>query len=76
MRQIKTIRDRLNNCENFDRLVNEALANGWRLTRREILIPAAQVSGQYTYIMLYAELERGGQVPYEPHFRDDRGVSG
>lgn len=75
MKQIKTIRFRLDNAEKFDEAVNAAIGQGWRLTKREVLMPMAQANA-YTYIMLYAELEKGGEVPYVPHFRDDRGVSG
>jgi hypothetical protein len=57
MLQIKTIKNRLDNVESFDKEVNEALRDGWRLTRREVLQPAAQAI-EYTYIMLYAELEK------------------
>lgn len=75
MLQIKTIRNRLDNAKQFDEEVNAAIQAGWRLTKREVIVPAAQ-SNQYTYIMLYAELERGGFYPTGPHSRDDRGVSG
>lgn len=57
MLQIKTIKNRLDNVDNFDKVVNEALKDGWKLTRREVLQPAAQAI-EYTYIMLYAELEK------------------
>lgn len=32
--EIKTIRNRLDNAELFDNAVNEALADGWRLTQQ------------------------------------------
>lgn len=76
MLQIKTIVYRVDNAERFDEAVNKAIQSGWRLTKREVIIPKAQANNQYTYLMLYAEL---GKVDYhmtEPHFRDDRGVSG
>lgn len=57
MLQIKTIKNRLDNEEAFDQAVNEALQDGWRLTRREVLQPMAQ-SEEYTYTMLYAELAK------------------
>ena len=57
MLQIKTIKNRLYNVDDFDKEVNEAIAAGWKLTRREVLQPAAQAI-EYTYIMLYAELEK------------------
>lgn len=58
MKQIKTIKNRLDNAEDFDVAVNTALAEGWRLTKREVIRPLSQGSGHLTYIMLYAELER------------------
>lgn len=73
--QIKTIRYRLDNAEAFDEAVNDAIREGWRLTKREVLMPVTQPN-HYTYIMLYAELEKDGTAPHVPHFRDDRGVSG
>lgn len=57
MKQIKTIKNRLDNVVSFDKEVNAALAEGWTLTKREVLLPRAQTSTQYTYIMVYAELE-------------------
>lgn len=35
--KIKTIRTRLDNAETFDTEVNTALAEGWRLGRRDVL---------------------------------------
>lgn len=58
MKQIKTIKNRLDNADNFDAEVNAALADGWQLTKREVLMPTSQDRVHYTYIMLYAELER------------------
>lgn len=58
MKQIKTIACRLDNRDNFDTAVNLAITAGWELKKREVLIPKAQHNDQYTYIMLYAELER------------------
>lgn len=58
MLQIKTIRNRLDNAEAFDKEVNAALAEGWTLTKREVLMPKAQGERIQTHIMLYAELER------------------
>lgn len=54
--KIKTITSRFDSAENFDAMVNEALENGWTLTRREVLQPLAQSERCTTYIMLYAEL--------------------
>lgn len=58
MKQIKTIKNRLDNEKDFDEEVNSAISEGWVLTKREVLIPKAQAPNQYTYMMLYAELER------------------
>lgn len=56
--EIKTIVIRLDNAETFDKEVNNALADGWELLRRDVLQPLAQSDERYTYIMLYAELVR------------------
>jgi hypothetical protein len=58
MKQIKTIRYRLNNSEHFDEAVNAALAAGWELKKREVINPQAMSERCSVYIMLYAELER------------------
>lgn len=58
MKQIKTIKNRLDNAEDFDLKVNMAIADGWELKKRKVLKPAAQSEEKYTYIMLYAELEK------------------
>lgn len=57
MLQIKTITIRLDNAGDFDKRVNAALEEGWRLTRREVLQPKAQ-GATFVHIMLYAELEK------------------
>lgn len=45
----------------FDDCANEALQEGWKLIKREILQPPAQPNTGCVYFdnMLYAELERG-----------------
>lgn len=58
MKQIKTIKNRLDNSENFDKEVNKALQEGWELTRREVLQPKAQSEATRAFTMLYAELEK------------------
>jgi hypothetical protein len=58
MKQIKTIKNRLDNAASFDKEVNAALAEGWQLTKREVLQPKAQSESLQAYTMLYAELER------------------
>lgn len=44
----------------FDNCVNEALQEGWKLVKRELIQPKAQpnIGGTYFNTMLYAELER------------------
>lgn len=57
MLQIKTITYRLDNAADFDAAVNAAIAEGWHLTKREVLQPLAQPNtNQYLHTMLYAEL--------------------
>lgn len=55
MKQIKTIIKQY--ADEFDEVVNAALAEGWTLTRREVLPP---FEGERFYVVqkLYAELER------------------
>lgn len=53
MKQIKTILKGTDYLENFDAAVNKALAEGWTLTKREVLPPF-----DYYHRTLYAELER------------------
>ena len=57
MIRIKTIRKRIDNAEEFDECVNEALRDGWTLKKRTVLRPIGQQDSKYTYMMLYAELE-------------------
>ena len=58
MLEIKTIMEELHNPDEFDRRVNDALAEGWELVRRDILPN-----------MLYAELER--ETEPEEELEDD-----
>ena len=58
MKQIKTIRNRLDNAEEFDREVNVALRLGWKLKRRAVIVPRTGTGSYISYTMLYAELER------------------
>lgn len=58
MKQIKTIKNRLDNAELFDDAVNAAIEEGWQLTNRKVLPPMAMRNGDQTYGVLYAELER------------------
>lgn len=60
--KIKTIKNRLDNNEDFDIEVNEALSKGFTLTRREIILPNQPINGStFLHTMLYAEL-----VKYDP----------
>ena len=54
LRKIKTLRYQLDYAEEFDKIVNEALADGWYLVRRYTL--PSYHNG--TNIMLIAELQR------------------
>ena len=54
MLEIKTIKNRLDNAESFDKEINAALADGWELVRRDLFISQSESH----YSMLYAELER------------------
>jgi hypothetical protein len=58
MQQIKTITKRLDNASEFDREVNAALAEGWTLAERKVLLMQAQPNDTYMHNMLYAELEK------------------
>ena len=57
MKQIKTIKNRLDNAEAFDEAVNAALRDGWELTKRDVIRPNAHPDGETSFTMLYAELE-------------------
>lgn len=57
MLQIKTIKYQLDAAKTFDEKVNAALADGWKLTKREVL-PPADLGDRVAFRMLYAELER------------------
>lgn len=54
MKQIKTVKGVLDYAADFDREVNEALAEGWELKQRAC-IPSYTSS---SFTALYAELER------------------
>lgn len=51
MLQIKTIVDDIDHSEKFDAAVNDAQAEGWTLTKRNVL-------NSSLCILLYAELEK------------------
>lgn len=63
MLEIKTITE--NNAARFDRVVNDALLEGWELTRRECFI-----TGTDRATTLYAELERAIEAP-EPELDEE-----
>ena len=54
--QIKTIFNPLDYAGLFDNAVNEALDDGWRLTRRELLQCEADTMREEKRRLLYAEL--------------------
>lgn len=58
MLQIKTIWNRLENATLFDDEVNAALRDGRILKMRTVLRPIGQSESTYTYMLLYAELEK------------------
>ena len=64
MLEIKTIAERVENLEDFDKQVNEALAEGWELVRREVL-PPYEGAIHWWPRALYAELERIVEEPEE-----------
>jgi lipopolysaccharide biosynthesis regulator YciM len=68
MLEIKTIWGELGSSTLFDAKVNEALAEGWELVRREVL-PPRQVATAPT--LLYAELERVIETEEEEEPEDD-----
>lgn len=62
--KIKTIRKKLEYAEEFDAGVNAALADGWKLVKREVLRPFSQPGGgALAHMMLYAELEKPDEKP-------------
>jgi hypothetical protein len=69
MRQIKTVSAPFERAEWFDDAVNDLLADGWNLTKRDILYVPGVLSEAFnapTVRVLYAELER-----YEPPFPEE-----
>lgn len=72
--EIKTITDRLDNANSFDKKVNAALADGWRVVKREVLQPPSQPStgGVYFNMMLYAELEKAETKSEDTTIREER----
>lgn len=64
MLEIKTIMHKFNEVEKFDAEVNEAIADGWDLVRRDV-IPGWEGQTTIAYRKLYAELERIVDDPEE-----------
>lgn len=58
MKQIKTIARPLGAADGFDKVVNEAIADGWTLTRRAVLQSRDLWGKNSPEPALYAELER------------------
>lgn len=54
--KIKTIKNRLDNAVSFDKELNQALAEGYQLVRRDIVPGFRLDCGNYLHNMLYAEL--------------------
>lgn len=65
MKQIKTVTSPYTRSEWFDNSINELLADGWILTKRDILnVPGilTEAFNAPTEQMLYAELEKHTQT--------------
>lgn len=71
MLEIRTITKKLTETESFDAEVNQAIADGWRLRKRNVIIPQTQPAEGAKEVMLYAELERGRV--YKPASEYDTG---
>ena len=54
MKQIKTVIRQIGFVEEFDKELNDALLEGWKITRRDLFV--SHVNGKST--LLYAELEK------------------
>lgn len=65
MIQIKTIWVRADFAEEFDARVNESIAAGWELARREV-ISGSTSGGLIIHNMLYAELVKETEPEAEP----------
>lgn len=75
MLQIKTImKSTCDQFDEFDKEVNDALAEGWELVRRDVLPPYAGVlknEGHLWKRVLYAELEREVEPAEEEEPEDE-----
>lgn len=57
--EIKTIKNRIDNEDDFDKAVNKALAEGWTLKKRYILPGGPAKHDTFLHNMLIAELVKG-----------------
>lgn len=67
MLEIRTIWSGIDDSKQFDAKVNEALAEGWELVKREVL----PKSTDYSQTILYAELEKMTEAEEEEEPEDD-----
>lgn len=61
MKQIKTVLMEYGRLNEFDKAVNELLADGWEIRKREIQKVSGEISEAFSVpavYVLYAELER------------------
>ena len=59
MLEILTIVKKLNEASDFDDEVNDAIAVGYRLRKRNVIVPQTQPVNGSAEVMFYAELEQG-----------------
>lgn len=74
MIKIKTIATTLENYNTFDEQVNEALAEGWELVRREVVPPYEGLTRWWDRC-LYAEFERVIETEGEDEEPEDDGTA-
>ena len=74
MIEIKTIATKIENYNTFDEQVNEALAEGWELVRREV-VPPYEGPTRWWDRCLYAELERVIETKGEDEEPEDDGTA-
>lgn len=70
MLKILTIVKKLNEAHAFDEEVNTAIADGYRLRKRKVIVPQTQPVNGSAEVMLYAELEQGRE------YKNDDGCEG
>lgn len=59
MLEILTITKKLAEAKDFDTEVNAAIAKGYRLRKRNVIVPQTQPVNGSAEVTLYAELETG-----------------